>query len=360
MIAFFAATPFQVFNCINIKLSSFQSVDADIYILSYAGDNKGLLEICKNSELFKNVYYLSEPFNGHGRIRFLKSYLFPNRELVTILKSKRYEQIFSTRIGPAAEFYYTFLRKQNKEVAFNYYEECVGDYFLEIAHRQSALVKLIKLFGYKNPFDSFGKLWLYRPELLFANNGYPNERIPTVEKGSQLCNKIQQAFKLGEITLPIDCKLIYLDQPFKRQQNIDINNIAVLDVISKVIAKENIFVKMYPLDRDSSYENAGNNVLTEKYCPWEVLFGAYDFSDIILVAINSTAVVTPFTVYGVEQKAVRLYNYFDISLINFESQKKYFNACMSSYSDKGRITTPCDDASLIHALEQMQRNEETR
>lgn len=57
MIAFFAATPLQMFNCINIKETHFPKERADIFLMTYATDLSKFSESLKNSGIFENVTF---------------------------------------------------------------------------------------------------------------------------------------------------------------------------------------------------------------------------------------------------------------------------------------------------------------
>ena len=55
MIAFFAATPYQIFNCINILKNYYKHEKADIYLLTFACDMYDLYCSLKKSNVFENV-----------------------------------------------------------------------------------------------------------------------------------------------------------------------------------------------------------------------------------------------------------------------------------------------------------------
>ena len=355
MVAFFAATPFQIFNCANIRTACFGERQADLFVLTFAADNTAIYEKCKKSGAFDNVYLVSEPFNGIGRAKFLRSYLRPDRRTVELITGKKYTHMFSTRIGPAADFYYTHMRKVNPELSFNYYDEGVGDYFYEIHHKNTALVRLAHTFGYKDPFKIIDKLWLYKPELRCANLQYHTERIPNVN--DRMYGIIADVFGVAEdISLPEDCKLIYFDQPFLLQQNFDIDDCGLLREIEKVIPHENIYVKLHPVNKNSSRYNGYKKFPDFPY-PWEVVMGRLALEDTILVAVNSTAVVTPYTVYGKTPSVIMTYKMFpDKPFLNIELQRKYFGQMAEAYGtntenkQNGIMALPANTDELNKAL----------
>lgn len=339
MIAFFAATPFQAINCINIKLSKYKDIDADLFILSFAADNTGLVEICKNSGIFSHVEYLHKPFNQKGRMKLLFSYLFPDRETIQLICRNSYDEMFFSRIGNAANFYYTYLRKKNPNIRCSYYDEGIGDYIVSIVPAKTKFTHILKALHYKCAFDVIGKLWLYMPALRFENTQFEAEQIPSISENTS--RKICSVFGIsGQLRLPDDCRLIYMDQPFLKQQNFDIDDRKMLDIISSVVPKENIYVKIHPgTDNASRYD--GYKVLPDLGCPWEVAQCLMNTSNLILVAVNSTAVVTPKTIFDKEPCVMLLYDIFkDKPFINIDKQRMYFSGVKGLYNDKSRFIVP--------------------
>ncbi len=340
-VAFFAATPLQILNCIQINKTQFDEKKCDLYILDFAVNNKNIFDRISELSVFENVYYLKEPFNNRGRFKFFKSYLNPDMETIKLLKSKYYDQIFSTCINFANDYYYTFLKINNNNLIFNYYEEGIGDYTTNIQKKRTTIIKLVSMFGYENPISENINVWLYHPEYMQLNKGYNVREIPLItdeEKGFESIFDNEDKIK---ISIPNDCKIIYFDQPYKKQQDIDINNINILAEISKVVNKNNIYIKLHPANNDGKYIDNGYKVLDNNGIPWEVYCNDKSLSDVVLISINSTASVSPKMIYNKEPKVILLYKLFDEQLKNIINQNdKLFSDVKNSYCVKKNFIIP--------------------
>jgi hypothetical protein len=340
-IAFFAATPLQVFNCFNIKINHKQNEKADLFLFSFATDLTGILKNAQKSGVFENVYLLNEPFNKIGRLKFLKSYLFPNREVKKLLKSKCYSEMFSTRVGPANDFFYTHLQRGGNGLKFNYYEEGVGDYYYPIERPQQKMLALIGFFGYKNPFSAVESVWLYHPDFRSENLQYQCNLIHTVNKHSEFANQMLRIFDAENIGLPANCKVIFFDQAYKQQMGIELDNLSVLSHISQKVPKEQIYVKLHPRTESDEYEKAGYKILDFGSVPWEVALSAIHIESTALVCVNSTAAVSPKAMFGFEPRVVLLYKFFNHSgFMNLKGQSDYFEKIRPSYLDFDKFSTP--------------------
>lgn len=345
-VAFFAATPYQAINAINIRKNCFEDKGADLFIMDYATDILGCYSAVKDSGVFQNVYYIKDPWNKKGRMRFLCSYIFPAQRIMKIISYKKYSTMFGTRIGMANNFYYTHLIKNNEDMTFHYYEEGIGDYISEITPPVTFLVKLSKVLGYKNAFDCVDKLWLYKPEFRRQNMQYDVCTIPAID--SEMSSLLIDIFdKTRKKYLPENCMMLYFDQAYKEQLGIDFDNVRVLNLICEIIDKNDTFIKLHPGSTKDKYDNTGFNVLPNTPLPWEAQLTNLALENILLVSINSTAVITPITMYNRDVNVILLYKCFpDSRFINIDKQEEYFN-CIKEGNDKVKLYIPENTGELI-------------
>ena len=350
-VAFFAATPYQVLNTINIRTHCFKDSSADLYIMDYATDTSECYNAVKDSGVFQNVYAIKDPWNKKGRLRFLRSYIVPAQRIMKIISYKKYNAMFGTRIGMANNFYYTHLIKNNKDMAFHYYEEGIGDYILEITPPDTLLVRLSRVIGYRNAFERVANLWLYKPEFRKQNLQYDACAIPAIDsETSRLFMDIFNGTQEAKSYIPENCKVLYFDQAYKEQLDIDFDNIRVLDLIREVVDEKDIYIKLHPGSEKDKYANTGLHLLPPAPLPWEVQLSNVALENILLVSINSTAVITPIIMYNKAVTVILLYKCFpDSRFINMDKQEAYFNH-IKNENGNGKLYIPENTSELIETI----------
>lgn len=353
MDAFFAATPLQLINAINLR-TAHKTDDADLFLLSFAADMEPFQALIEQTRLFEHVYVLSQPLgNANERLctrLVLQQFLFPPSSLTKLLNHYPYRAMYSSRIGIANDFYYTMLKKKNPQLRFFYYEEGVGDYFCPIERPHSKTTQLLSIMGYKNPFKTVQTLYVYHPEALLENTDYPAEKITPFSKNTNAMALLDRLFPFDPSYIPSHVRLLYLDQPFMQQQGIFVDHTAILTALCSVVGKEYIAVRMHPTRnrQDNPYTTHGFFVLPENHTPWEVLCAKLDLSNVVLAAVNSTAALTPLTMLGKQANVLLLFNALDqFAPLGSEKQEQYFLALKRSYPHSLSIPSSLEEAAQI-------------
>ena len=351
MIAFFVSTPYHIFNCINLKVSFYPNEDAVLFILQNGSTDVSIVENTRRSGIFRDIEYVKEPKSCSAPFPFLKSYLLPNKKKAGLIFSETYNEVFFTSNGPVADFAYTHMRKKNPNLKISYFEEGLSDYLYSPRPDDIRRMRIIFRFGYLDAYRNLSNFYVYEPTLLCANTDQPVAALPKITPDTY--RAIKSAFAVERTEIPDDCRLVYLDQPFMAQFGFDFDDRHLLSVIERVIPHENIYVKLHPGDTDvSRYE--GYKIFPQQPYPWEVILGEMDLHNVILVAANSTAAISPKCVFGVETKAVFTYGmYPDLPYPGAEEQTDYFARLKGLYNDRSRFAMPTTDAELIDALKKM-------
>lgn len=338
-IAFFVATPFQLLNAFCIWKSAFPDRKADIFVRCCCAYKQLIDAVEMFSPYFNDVFMINDSAFGRSIVKSVFGLAFPDRKTKKALQKNSYSDMFISREGGEADYYYRLLKKKNPSIRFNYYDEGIGEYYLDIGHAHYKRNIVLRLFGYKNPYKVLHRLWLWQPDLRCANRQYLCEKISTPSENIK--RQLLGLYNIkSTIHLPDDCRLIYMDQPFLKQQHFDIDDRHMLDIISSVIPKENIYVKVHPGTTDASRYD-GYKTLPDLGCSWELAQCVIDTSDIIIVAVNSTAAVTPKTLFDKEPRVMLLFDMFpDKPFMNIENQRRYFSGVKSLYSDTSRFIIP--------------------
>ncbi len=63
MIAFEAATPFQIFNCINILNTNHHGENADLFLYAYASNIGDIAKHLNETDIFENIHHFTSFLN---------------------------------------------------------------------------------------------------------------------------------------------------------------------------------------------------------------------------------------------------------------------------------------------------------
>lgn len=306
MIAFFAATPYQVFNCVNILKNYYKNESADIYILTFACDISDLYCSLKKSSIFKNVYLFENIMKPKNKLGVIKDFIFTDSYILKTLKNKKYDKLFLTCIGDRNDLFYNKLLKNNKNLELYFYDEGIGIYINGFYQSSSNMLLFYKILNYKYSVENFKKVFVYNPELVMSDINCKLEKIPKVDKKSNFDlfnrvfnHKIQDNYDLyGYIYLDQYFSKYMDENEYKKTYKFDHNRI--LKIISNKIGAKNLIIKKHPVTPDDQYSFSFYNVSKDYKVPWEIIQLNFDMSNKVLITVNSTSVLTPKMIFNEE------------------------------------------------------------
>lgn len=315
-IAFFAATPFQVFNCINIYKRQFCNTESDIFILTFAVDMSSLVEELKLSNVFSNVYLLDKINVKPGKFGVIKDFIFTDRSNLQMLMEHKYDIMFTTYIGDRSNLYYNVLLKENKNLKVYFYDEGIGVYTVGY-YCSSKLMKLFyRLMGLRYINKYYEKVYVYAPQCMCSGINETLVKIPAIDKND--CKIVESYNRIFRVNIDYsqkykEFKCIYLDQDFSRYmeeaqycEEYRFSQLDILNELTNGISKGKIIVKKHPIRRDKVYEDSGYTVEERLELPWEIVQLNENFSSKVLIGINSTALLSPKMIYDEEPYVIVL------------------------------------------------------
>lgn len=315
-IALFAATPFQVFNCINIFLNLHKSEQADLFVLTFAVDMSEICKRLKDTKMFDNIFVLDKIDQMPGKKGVLKDFIFTDCQNKQMLMKYKYDIMYTTFIGDRNNLYYNILYRGNKNIKLYFYDEGIGVYTQGFYKSSNLMKKFYKLMRYKYSNDYFEGVYVYSPECVSVDLGVPIKEIPYIDKQDlEIVNKVNAVFG-GDKSIYEKYemyKVIYLDQDFGRylskeeeEKRYRFSHINFLYIICDKIKKESVLVKQHPIRKDNIYSEHGFNVEPRLDLPWEIIQMNADFTRKLLVGISSTALLTPKLIYDEEPYVIVL------------------------------------------------------
>lgn len=331
MIVFFAATPYQLLACIQIKTNCFTSQKADLVLLSFNVDMSLYQTKIEASKIFEQVIITVEPYQDIGSkassIQRMCAFLTPKKyEVVKRLVTRNYNIMFSSCIGLGNNFYFSVLRKVTPQIKFMYYDEGVGNYCVDITKwKQGRADRLREMLGYRNPYKKIDQYWVYQPNWVVFQNTFNLKKIPAIDSK----NISFEIFSKESERIP--SRYIYLDAPHRETLNISLDYSKLIDAFYEADIITQMCIKRHPIQKKSNFEICGMNEFPQSDIPWEVLINEAQIEEKILLSICSTAVITPKMLYNREPIVILLYKLFEKEWDLEDTYKLFFNNVSKCY-----------------------------
>lgn len=362
MIAMEAATPFQIFTCINL-LKKYQNREVDLFLYTYATNLDSIAKRLRKEKLFREIYII-DSIPQKNRFSLIKYMLF-SKKMLPKIEIEKYETLYISYSGVPNLLLYNLLRKKNKNINLYFYEDGVTSYYKGIFEHSINVKRLCYLLRKQIDSEKISKVLLYEPKLSsvqYKNNIILDKLLVTNSKVNiDLIKNIFSISKNAE-TLIKEANIIYFDHDFRKYITKDIfinfdQNIIVNNIANQLNQK--IIVKVSPLSKNESSKYKGNLITVSNFdkAPWEILI--YDDKNIdkkCLISVCSNAVITPKTVYGKEPyvlilgKALFLSEYTNSTDVWTKEMEQFYNRVKGLYYDKKKFMIP---ETLDEALEML-------
>lgn len=334
MVAFFCATPVQLYQIVNIKTQYYSDKETVLYILDYFADAEKYVEKCKETGLFKDVIFVKmwkqcQRTNGR-KYKDFKILKGAQKKFFEVITEKSFLNKVYKRIWCV---YYFFLNndilkklhiEENvdiEEVFFSYYDPVLPMLFLKLKNKNISQSRFEDGWGtyidgvdfIKCKFDE--KIGLsddvFKPKKVFAH--FP-EAIKDIEKSNAEIIKVDYSqnkrskdllYKIFnfENVEEIKEKVIFFDT-LVPNQNMD----AMLEPL-RAFSNEEIVYKKHPRRPDKYYEERNLNVYKGASLPFEMYCEHFDVSDKILISHCSTACISPALFFNQSPTVIICYDF---------------------------------------------------
>lgn len=350
MIAFEAATPFQVFNCINILTEHEKGKEADIYIYTYASKLFDLAEKIRKSGFFRKVIVLDE-IPGKGRIDTVK--WMSGKKKYRFMVNDQYEALYISYSGLPNLFLFNTLLMSSPMMKLYFYEDGISSYYNGIFKHSINIRLLARLFHIKDDSKYINKVLLYEPKLNAVKYKKTTVMKLIATQNPNIIDKIDRVFGVSKKTRSIldTERIIYFDHDYSKYVGKDFffrfDQNVIVNKISQICGK--IVVKISPLIDASQSKYQGEKIISSNFekVPWEVLVaGDENIEKKVLITICSNAVITPKSIFDKEPYVIILGKaIFNEGLTNSTDiwtaeMGKYYNRIKALYRDKTRFLVP--------------------
>lgn len=337
MVLFFCATPFQIYQTINLKEQFYSDKKCRMYVFNYFNGAEGYVEKCKATGLFEDVvlvkffkisqrtnalkYKNSKLFSGlqdsffkflhsndqlrnvYARIWAVYYYVLKNDvlKLTGIKKDEQIEEILFAYFDPIMQMLY--LKLDNKNIEYNRLEDGTGNYFNGVIFPERRFDKWLGI-G-KNIFIP-KKAFVRAPEALKDYEEAKNAGVELFKtdfaKNKKAKEILYDIFDIKNIP-EIKEKIIFFDT-LVENQNMD----AMILPLSR-FTKEELVYKKHPRRKDDYYEQKDVNIYSGASLPFEMYCEYFDVSDKVLISHCSTACISPALYFNQNPQVIICYDF---------------------------------------------------
>lgn len=189
------------------------------------------------------------------------------------------------------------------------------------------------ILSYGNKFAIFSKLyWARKIREIIKNDNleectkkfyccYPENyngeldviKVPVISQYSNVAKLLVALFDIDLHSEKYIEKYIFFTSVYDFEGENAIGEYEVVEKIAKVVGKHNILIKQHPRDNRNVYIDSGYRVDLNSSVPWEAIQLGYDFSDKILITVNSGSVLSANLMMENGPKAFFVFKFCDLS-----------------------------------------------
>lgn len=297
MVGFLCSTPYHILLSINMALNDFKDDKKSIVIFRRFLDSDRICNILKDSGIFEEVILLeTHNFDGlNNWNRRLRMIFFYNKFNKFYTKYDFSKFIFFSLDFLDISFIVKKLSMRSPQCEFAFAEDGIGSYVSSQIYMPSEKAQnWLRLLKRQQYLDMIQTIYLQHPDLLAVKLPYKIKKINSLNIDNEIFYNITKLIWKSEEKSSFD--MLFLYQPFLEDGRtlIGKNQEKLLNDLSVDFLQE-LTVKLHP--RASAYRNLNgvNCLKSDSLFEIDIL---HNYSIRALIGINSTALLTPFLLWG--------------------------------------------------------------
>lgn len=308
MTAFICATPYHIFNAVNLKQQLFLNDDADLFLMNHMSGIQDIAKKIIDTGMFKNVFII-EDCAGSNNVHGVKLALYFFRHFVAVKNSMHQcKQTFAYKTlvlnCPDAVTNELFVKAARRAAHCNviYIEDGIATYTIDMESYPKKLKYFFSIFGLKGFKQYVNATYFYRPELVQTSCPSPTQLASPTEDAKKNINSV---FAFTQENDFLQKKFVLFEESFS-QDGVVLNDLELLIEAANCLDKTECLLKKHPRSTSERTQAIGIDLMCG-YAPWELYCLNYDFSDNVLIAISSTALLNPKLIFDCEPTIIFLY-----------------------------------------------------
>lgn len=308
-ILFISNTYMQLITAIQLKLSIFKDVQADLILSDHSVNAHSIANRLQNCGIFSRIHNINsrEIIYEQGKLADLKdvvsvSFHLGNKFKSMLWQDTVYHAIFYYNLEPLLFCAYDESVKSGVKPQCIRYEEGMLSYAnivygYDDSPRMKAVRYLRRFLHKESIFDLTKDFYIYYPELFPGDRGVCH-KIPHLSREDQIFIKtVNTIFNYHPEEECYAQKYLFFASP----ADIDGNPVGETELVMQVsdmVGKENLLVKMHPRDGRHVYEEQGIVVSRSSAIPWEVIQLNHHFEDHVFLSVSSASVLNASAMLG--------------------------------------------------------------
>jgi hypothetical protein len=340
-VAFVCCTPFHIIATLKLAAEMNDKKKIDIFICDHFIDARTIYENIKfsNIDYFHNIYFVEDKKVNYDNsfLKYKKILSFIKKELfISNIEREnfKYDEIYIFTFSYFSNLLIDVNKRDNIEISL--VEEGIMTYLLNNSSKKnkikSFLSKVLKIFLNRSflNVNQINSIYLFEPSFYSGNLKIPIKPIKKIND-LDIKNIINVFGGKNKFENPPFTKILFLEQP--NENPIFPDSKKVVNHLQSFFPKENFSVKLHPRSKIIT-RDVGKLNLYQSNLPWEIDCSNLNSSN-LLISINSSAVFTPYIIYGYTYNILILNKLYNITDTYFD---KFITKIKANF--KGNIYEP--------------------
>lgn len=317
-------THYQFITAIQMRLTIFNNDTVDIWISDHSLGAKKVAENTAKLKIFNSVQFIETNQKSYSQNLIDNFFDIIKSNFCHIISKETplYDEVvfygLDLLIINIADFYNSI----NHKTIWSRFEEGIFSYDTDFAYGNRIKIsnKIRRITGRPIVDNLIKNYYCFYPKLKELHLDWNLIEIPSIfTTRVVLCKLLKCIYECTEMNIPQ--KYIF----FASSSDIDgtpYGETSLVLKIAEIIGYENMLIKMHPRDSRDVYEKLGISVMRESSIPWEVIYLVGNFSNKIMLTVNSGAFISISALENAPFKGIFLFNMVETNDHVFKERAK--------------------------------------
>lgn len=300
-----------------MSLDMFKKDDSDVLITDQSNELENVYKKLCNREnrVFSHLFFIKtkKMCSPQG----VRAFLFSLFNTVSINKEYdvldlKYDEVIYYNYDFALLSIFDKAKMINSDVKFSRFEEGILSYTHEFTYPKLKIMKLCRrLLLKENVVENGQTFYCYFPEFYAGNRNAV--KIPLINEDLEALKSILfDCYNCIDENVVNNYKFIFFTSVYDFEGSAPIGEYRVVEKIAEIVGKSNILIKKHPRDSRDVYEKNGFNVEQKSSIPWEVMQFKYDLSKMVMLTVNSGAILSSSMLFENKSEAYFVFGLCDL------------------------------------------------
>ena len=306
---------FQLYTAMAIKEQFLKDEKVDLLLTDATpmfeslSTNPELLKVY-NNVFFAPEIHVSNQFNRIVRSKYYRKLfdVFPKHYINKILKNKweKYTDIYFSSFNTITIRLQAYLYNKNKNLKTHLFEDGISTYTIRSRYPWSISETTREFLRIKNFEERFCDVYLFEPQLMCFDYGFPSIKIPSPNTIPGLIELYDNIFKDNKNK--IKEKFIFFEESFNNDGLVT-NDAELINILWETLEKKDFILKNHPRNRKDRFKDVLPTVDFPMF--WEHYIFKNDIENNVLVTVSSNTVFVPYILGKIKPTVVLLYKIFN-------------------------------------------------